>query len=171
MFGNTSSKSDCSWVVRKQVWKAGGLWCLCIHQHRAAVQQNSLKGKKPGSWPDKLCFANHGLKLHFRISLPHCINTHLSSPTTYAGSLCKSYVTRHLQSRIYSLIGKYRTQLFKTILCFTMERIRLQINGLFSPDACTLVSVGVGLPTQHRFITESWRCRHRQRSSFFLWKM
>lgn len=133
MLGNTSSESDCSWVERKQLWKAGGLWCPCINQHRAAVEQNSLKGKKPGSWPEQLRFVNHGLKLHFRISLPRCTNSHLSSPTTYEGPLCKSHVTRHLQTRVYSLISKYRMQLFKTILCFTMERIRLQINGLFSP--------------------------------------
>jgi len=41
MFGNTSSKSDSSWVERKKLWKVsvGGFHCLRISQHRASVQQ------------------------------------------------------------------------------------------------------------------------------------
>lgn len=48
MFGNTSSKSDSSWVEREKLWKVsvGGLCCLCVSQHGASVQQEFSEGKE-----------------------------------------------------------------------------------------------------------------------------
>lgn len=137
-------------MERKKLWKesVGGFRCLCMSQ---SVQQEFSEVEETRVLAREVMFCK---RWPYNKS-KDCTNTlhpqlaDLSSPRTYAGSSCKSNITRHLQTRIYSLIRAQNAIIQNYLLFHHGEDKAYKLTRSSLLDPCTLVTVEAELPTQH----------------------